>query len=108
VDSAVIPMTSFEVGNDFIPAVQLIPPVPADVALRVRLGARSMTFTGKANRFGHFAPAGWFGMSEAGEYRIDVVARYGQWMGTRSWGGVVAPRDTPIVAHGRRGVDQQP
>ena len=29
------------------------------------------------------------------------------WMGSRTWGGVVAPVDPPIVAHGRRGIDNQ-
>jgi hypothetical protein len=113
IDSAVIPMTPFEVSNELVPAIQLIPPVAADLEVRICHGARSSTFSGKANRFGHFAPAGWFAFNEPGEYRIDVTARYLDpsgtlWMGTRTWGGVVAPRDTPIVAHGRRGIDEQP
>jgi hypothetical protein len=112
IDSAVMPMTPFEVSNQVLPAVQLIPPVPADVDVRVRHGARSARFTGKANRFGHFAPPGWFAFAEAGEYRIDVTASHRDaggtlWMGTRTWGSVVAPRDTPIIAHGRRGIDAQ-
>jgi hypothetical protein len=112
IDSAVIPMTSFEVADAIAPAVQIIPPVAADVELRVRLGSRTASFSGKANRFGIFTPAGWFGLADAGEYRIDVTASFREpngvlWMGTRTWGGVVAPRDTPIIAHGRRGIDQQ-
>ncbi|MEK6374264.1 MAG: hypothetical protein AABO58_16375 [Acidobacteriota bacterium] len=113
IDSAVIPMTPFEVSNQILPAVHLAPPVPADVDVRVRHGSRSARFTGKANRFGHFASPDWFAFASAGEYRIDVTASYRDaagtlWMGTRTWGGVVAPRDTPIIAHGRRGIDEQP
>jgi hypothetical protein len=112
IDSAVMPMTPFEVSNQVLPAVQLVPPVPADVDVRVRLGTRSARFTGKANRFGHYAPPGWFAFAEAGEYRIDMTASHRDaggtlWMGTRTWGSVVAARDTPIIAHGRRGIDAQ-
>ena len=43
---------------------------------------------------------------------MDITARgedaQGQlWMGSRTWGGVVAPIDPLIVAHGRRGIDEQ-
>ena len=49
---------------------------------------------------------------QPGEYRADITAwgedAQGQlWMGSRTWGGVVAPVDPLIVAHGRRGVDRQ-
>ena len=68
---------------------------------------------GRTNRFGYFQPAGNSVVFEQpGEYRVDITAtgrdEQGQlWMGSRTWGGVVAPVDPLIVAHGRRGIDNQ-
>jgi len=56
--------------------------------------------SGRANRFGYFHPsAGSIPIGQPGEYRVDVTASYvddqGQlWMGSRTWGGVVAPLGT--------------
>lgn len=115
VDSAVVPGTPFEVGDVFSPAVTVTPPVPADIEVRVRLAPNSdpdrmieRVVRGRANRFGYFGPDGSaIVFDEPGEYRVDIVASFtdaqgSPWMGTRTWGSVVAPRDTPIVAHGRR------
>ena len=68
---------------------------------------------GRTNRFGYFQPAGnSFVFEQPGEYRVDITATgrddQGQlWMGSRTWGGVVAPVNPTIVAHGRRGIDAQ-
>ena len=64
---------------------------------------------GRTNRFGYFQPAGnTVVFDQPGEYRVDITATgrdaQGQlWMGSRTWGGVVAPVNPTIVAHGRRG-----
>lgn len=117
-DTAVLPGTPFEVGDTFNPGVVVTPPVAADVQVSYRLAPNSdasrmveRTVTGKADRFGYFhPPEGGIALDQQGEYRVDVVVSYtdGQgnlWMGSRTWGSVVAPRDTSLVAHGRRGID---
>ena len=117
-DTAVLPGSVFEVGDVLTPGLAITPPVPANVKLRVRLAPNSdpkrmidRTIEGRANRFGYFSPSGQgFRFDEPGEYRVDLTATsidgLGNWrMGSRTWGGVVAPRTTSIIAHGRRGLD---
>lgn len=110
-DTAVLPGTPFEVGDRFSPAMTIIPPVPAEVDVRVQLlGERSVL--GRANAHGYFGGES-IDLGSAGEYRVDIVARYvdadgSLWMGSRSWGSIVAPRNSPIVGHGRRGIDGLP
>lgn len=117
VDTAVVPGTPFEVGDVFSPAVVVTPALPADIEVRVRLAPNSdptrmieREIRGRANRFGYFDPRGsGVVFDQPGEYRVDVVASFtdaqgSRWTGTRTWGSVVAPRDTPIIAHGRRGM----
>ena len=119
-DTAVLPGTHFEVGDGFNPGLVVSPPVTAEVEVRLQHVPRSdlsqleeRVIRGQTNRFGYFQPAGnSFVFEQPGEYRMDVTARgrdaQGQlWMGSRTWGGVVAPVDPLIVAHGRRGIDQQ-
>ena len=68
---------------------------------------------GRANRFGYFHPIdASVPLSQPGEYRVDVTARFVDsegklWMGSRTSAGVVAPRDPPVIARGRRGIDDQ-
>ena len=94
------------------------------------------TITGRANRFGYFHPPGrlvnreigksvdWstnlpvyrstdlpITFDAPGEYRVDITAVYTDengvvWVGSQSWGNVVETPGTRIVAHGRRGIDQ--
>src|SRR5205814_728660 len=116
-DTAVIAGTPFEVGDAFSPAVVVQPGVAADVDVTVRLLIDSKKdkaivrrFSGKANRFGLFAPSEAMAMSGAGEYRVDVVARYLDeqgvlWMGAMTAGGVVETPNSPLVTHGRHGFD---
>ncbi len=120
-DTAVLPMTSFEVGDVFAPGLLLTPPVAALVDVRFRLLPNSdpgrtieWRVSGQANRFGNFNPdSAGMPLEFPGEYRVDVTASFRDkqdnlWMGSRTWGGVVAPRNSGIIAHGRRGIDDLP
>ena len=120
-DTAVLPMTSFEVGDVFAPGLLLTPPVAALVDVRFRLLPNSdpgrtieWRVSGQANRFGYFNPdSGGIPLEFPGEYRVDVTASFRDkqenlWMGSRTWGGVVAAGNPTIIAHGRRGIDNQP
>ena len=118
-DTAVLPSTQFEAGDVFSPGVTITPAVPAAVEVRYRLAPNSdasqMVDTrvgGTANRFGYFYPAASGITLQTGEYRVDITARFEDeagnlWMGSRTWGGVVAPQNPTILAHGRRGIDDQ-
>ena len=119
-DTAVLPGTHFEVGDGFNPGLVISPPLTAEVEVRLRHLPHSdvsqlqeRVIRGRTNRFGYFQPAGnSFMFEQPGEYRIDIMAHgedaQGQlWIGSRTWGGVVAPVNPTIAAHGRRGVDEQ-
>ena len=119
-DTAVLPGIHFEVGDGFNPGLVVSPPVTAEVEVRLQHVPHSdlsqlqeRIIRGRTNRFGYFQPAGNSVIFEQpGEYRVDITAtgrdEQGQlWMGSRTWGGVVAPVNPTIVTHGRRGVDQQ-
>ena len=91
--------------------------------------AITYTVTGQANDYGYFAPekstnqrisesmgrpirsfADSLILSHAGEYRVDLTALYTDtngilYMGAMVWGGVVETPNSPLVAHGRRGLD---
>ena len=110
--------TPFEVGDTLPIGAVTFPPLPVDVEARVRFAPQSdatrlieRVYRGRANRFGHARLKG-FRFDEAGEYRVDLSAagidgKGRRWAATRTWGGVVAPKETAIVAHGRRGIDDQ-
>ena len=117
-DTAVLPGTHFEVGDGFNPGLVVSPPVTAEVEVRLQHIPHSdinqleeRVIRGRTNRFGYFQPAGNSVIFEQpGEYRVDITAqgRDAQrrlWMGSRTWGGVVAPVNPTIVAHGQRGTD---
>jgi len=119
-DTAVLPGIHFEVGDSFNPGLVVSPPLTAEVEVQLRHVPHSdidqlqeRVIRGRTNRFGYFQPAGNSVIFEQpGEYRVDITAKgqdaQGQlWMGSRTWGGVVAPVDPLIVAHGRRGIDAQ-
>ena len=119
-DTAVLPGTHFEVGDGFNPGVVVSPPVTAEIEVRLqhvphsdRSQLQERAIRGRTNRFGYFQPTGnTVVFEQPGEYRADITAtgrdNQGQlWMGSRTWGGVVAPIDPTIVAHGRRGIDDQ-
>ncbi len=111
------PGSSFLVGGAYPPKVNVNPPFPAQVEVKVDFypnsdAARKRTWEarGVANRFGHFVPRGkrFLVFDEPGEYHSRVVARYtdarGQlWMAEQSSTGVVAPRRRrSVVLHGTR------
>ena len=119
-DTAVLPGTHFEVGDGFNPGLVLSPPLTAEIEVRLQHIPHSdlsqlqeWVIRGRTNRFGYFQPVGnSVVFDQPGEYRVDITARgldeQGQlWMGSRTWGGVVAPVNPLIVAHGRRGIDAQ-
>lgn len=120
-DTTVFPGTPFEVGDVFHTGVTLYPAVPADVSATLVVDPYSdptqrieRTITGKANRFGHFEPdEGGLELTVPGEYRFDITVSHTDakgrlWMGSRTFGGVVAPTNASITAHGRRGIDTSP
>jgi len=116
-DTATLPGTPFEAGDDLTPAVTIRPPLPAEVDVRVQLYHQTTRVLDAsrhtlANRFGN-ATMTPVAMPQPGEYRVDVEASHRDaegrwWFGSRSWGGVVATPNTPIVARGIRGVDGVP
>ena len=119
-DTAVLPGTHFEVGDGFNPGLVVSPPITAEVEVRLQHIPHSdvsqleeRVIRGRTNRFGYFQPAGnTLIFEQPGEYRADITAQgedaQGQlWMGSRTWGGVVASVNPTIVAHGRRGIDAQ-
>jgi len=118
IDTAVLPGAVFQEGDTLNTGVVVSPAGPASVTLTYTIAPDSdesrlehQYVLGRANRFGHFqSHIPGFELDQAGEYRVDVTARYtddqgGLWMGSRTWGGVVARKNPPIVAHGRRGAD---
>ncbi|HEY5610293.1 MAG TPA: carboxypeptidase-like regulatory domain-containing protein, partial [Thermoanaerobaculia bacterium] len=118
-DTATIPGTPFEVGDSLTPSVVIAPSVPADVEMRVqwfpdsdRALRKERIIIGRANRFGHFITSPGVRFDHAGEYRVDVTARWADatgnlWMGSRTWAGVIASRNSTLEAHGKRGTDAQ-
>lgn len=116
-DTATLPGTPFDVGNALTPSVTLVPPIPAQIEVRTQLDHGDVkvldrTDTFAANRFGvGTGPAVRF--DQPGEYRVDITASHRDaggrwWFGSRTWGGVVATPNTPIITHGRRGIDDLP
>ena len=120
-DTAVLPGTHFEMGDGFNPGLVVSPPMTAEVEVRLQHIPHSdvsqleeRVIRGRTNRFGYFQPAGnSVVFDQPGEYRVDItvtrrrMTRGQLWMGSRTWGGVVAPVNPTIVAHGRRGIDEQ-
>ena len=115
-----LPGTHFEVGDGFNPGLVVSPPMTAEVEVRMQIVPHSdisqlqeRVIRGRTNRFGYFQPAGnTVVFDQPGEYRVDITATgedaSGQlWMGSRTWGGVIASVTPTIVAHGRRGIDAQ-
>jgi hypothetical protein len=105
------PGTSFLVGDRYPPKVNVNPPVPAVVEVRVDYFPRSdpsrrrtWSTRGPANGFGHFAPdrSPLLVFDEPGEFLSVVTAEYVDpqgdlWMGQQATSGVVAPVEPSIV-----------
>ena len=119
VDTTVFPGMSFQQGDALSTGVTISPAGPAEIEYRYMIAPDSVlenrhstVVRGRANRFGQFIGQP-VPLDEAGEYRADVTARYVDeqgvlWMGSKTWGGVVARPDPPIVAHGKRAIDKSP
>jgi hypothetical protein len=118
IDPGVLPSTPFQVGDAFNPTMQFVPRVPADVHLTLTLYPNSnpaqaitQTVTDRANSQGYFSPPGSaIRLTQPGEYRVDLTAIYSDpadrmYLGAMTWGGVVETPNSPLVAHGRRGLD---
>ncbi|HVT44309.1 MAG TPA: hypothetical protein VMT00_07955, partial [Thermoanaerobaculia bacterium] len=113
IETAVLPGTPFEVGNAISRSLTLFPPVAAEITIESVLlpdsdPARAIrsVVTGRANRFGQFyAPA--FIPTAAGEYRVDITARYQgedhDWSASATWGSIIETPQSEILAHGKRG-----
>ena len=120
-DTAVLPGTPFVAGDvlllEWSYRLRAGPPYKCEFACCRTPNAGAVedtTISGRANSFGYFhAPGDGITMDQPGEYRADITAsfidRYGNlWMGSRTWGGVVAPKNPAIIAHGQRGTDATP
>ncbi|NDJ63013.1 MAG: hypothetical protein GYB67_17975 [Chloroflexi bacterium] len=116
---AVLPGTPFVVGDAFNPAVQILPGVPAQVEVDVRVfPLRSgpvieRQFNGAASRNGYFHPgtdAARFIFRTPGEYIVDYEVRFNSpdgrlWAASLRTAGVIADDDRPdLVVHGERGL----
>ena len=120
VETAALPGTPFQVGDQLPATINVYPGVPATVKMSYELhpidGSAPVAGSvgGEANRFGYFDGSGnTFNFDRAGEYVVRVTASYTDsdgrlWMGVRRWGSAVATRSPELVAHGRRGDDSQP
>jgi hypothetical protein len=121
VDTTIMPGLPFEVGDDFLAGANLFPAVPAKIVSELTIDPNSdpddrvvRTQQGRANLFGQYHPAsGEVELTQPGEYRFDIAASWEDedgnlWMGSRTFGGVIAPPDSEITAHGRRGIDTEP
>ena len=118
-EASSLPSTPFEVGDRLPASLTIFPGVPAAIEWEVSVhpidgsAPVTRTITGTANRFGYFAVADAFSFDVAGEYRSTIQASYTDpagrlWMATRTWGSGIATPDGALIAHGRRGVDEQP
>lgn len=118
-DLGMLPGTPLAVGQALDRAVQVHPPVAANVTYRFRewTGPDATltmddTTTGAASAFGWFHPHAGHPVapSAPGEYRVDVTATRADaagrlWAGTLTFGGVVVDPASALEVHGRRGVD---
>lgn len=112
----VLPGTPFFVGDVLNPSVQLIPHVPAEVTLYLRVwpldGSAPLEWrlSGRADARGFFFGPEVYTFDTSGEYILDYEARYTDaegrlWAASLRSAGVVARPDGSLMAHGRRGID---
>jgi len=109
------PSLPYTVGQGFLGALEVTPPVPADVSLTIEFypesdAARRQVFSvsGKANSLGLFVSPKPYAFPGPGEYfsRIEASYRDGEgrlWKGCLWGANVVAPADAPLVVRGSTG-----
>jgi hypothetical protein len=116
IETMLLPGTPFEAGDSLPVGLHVYPGVPAEVDFTVTHVGEDNAVTlqqykGVANESGYWDGEGeYFTFENAGEYKIDVEARYtsedgGLWVGRLVYGSAIATPDGPIIAHGRRGPD---
>ena len=118
--SSVKPGNHFLVGSRFPAKVEVNPPCPADLTVRVDYfpmsdPARKRTYTihGNANTYGYFLPpAGTEPLvfDEPGEYRSEFLATFrghdgAMWYGHQVSVGIVEGPDSRVAVHGMRSSD---
>ena len=109
--------SSFSPGERFPTKVQVHPPVPAYVQVRVEHfpfssveKKREAVFEGYANTFGYFVPPADqppFVFDAPGEYEARILAAYWMddgtlWVGSQTAAGIVADPASPLELHGIR------
>jgi hypothetical protein len=118
VEAALLPGTPFEVGAALPVAAHVAPAGPADLDFLVtHVGADGsvtrQSYQGRANDHGWWDGDGAsFVFDRPGEYRVDITASYRDrdgraWAGALTFGSVIATPNAPVIAHGRRGPDNQ-
>ena len=113
----VLPGTPFEVGDTLFTGGRITPGLPAEVNVHVTLypldGSEAIEAhfgPVEADRYGYFTfDDSDFQFETPGEYVIDYEARYTDaqgrlWAGSLRSAGVVASPESPLIAHGQRGV----
>ncbi|MDP7453558.1 MAG: hypothetical protein QGE95_14985, partial [Arenicellales bacterium] len=116
IETMLLPGTPYEVGDSLPIGLQVYPGVPAEINFTVTyVGTDNVIhkrdYAGAANSNGYWDGEGQFYVFDtAGEYRVDVEARYigedgALWVGRMRYGSAVATPNGPIIAHGLRGPD---
>jgi hypothetical protein len=114
----VLPGTPFETTDRFYPGFRVIPGLPAEVTVELRIypldGSDPIIqrLEGEANPYGDFIPSSdqAFDLSTPGEYVVDYEARYETaegrlWAASLRGAGVIASPEPTLILHGRRGLD---
>ncbi len=116
IETLLLPGTPFEVGDALPVGLHVFPGVPAVVYFTVtHVGADNVItlrqYEGAANESGYWDGEGeYFAFENAGEYKVDVEARYtgangALWVGRMVYGSGIATPNGPVIAHGLRGPD---
>lgn len=109
----------FEVGDAYAPVVRVQPAVPAEITVELSLYINSSQenvwrrrLAGRANRFGYYHPGAEvlpLTFPAPGEYDVLITATYRDpqgvlWMGAVRGANVIETPQTPLIAHGERGI----